>query len=157
MKHFSRPSHRTQMQGPNGSRLPADTHSLPAFVCNTLFEPGREVGRCSLSPPPFYPPPNVCVCVSGCQVDCFVGVPTEVRFSLVPFYHLLYDLGDPLSYPNLECEGQKDGPHRWPWCVCTVRDRGLRHRETVKSTVAGNDLGPSDQTSHFGVHTFTMA
>lgn len=44
----------------------------------------------------------VCVCASGCQVDCFVGVLTEVRFSPVPFYHLLYGLGDLLSDPNLK-------------------------------------------------------
>lgn len=60
------------MQGPNGSRLPADTHSLPAFVCNTLFEPGREVGRCSLSPPPFYPPLRMYVCV--CQVVKWIAL-----------------------------------------------------------------------------------
>lgn len=75
------------MQGPNGSRLPADTHSLPAFVCNTLFEPGREVGRCSLSPPPFYPPECMCVCVRlSSGLLCWCAHRSEVQSSsLLPF------------------------------------------------------------------------
>lgn len=37
--------------------------------------------------------------------------------------------------------------------VCMVRGRGLRHHDIVKST---DDSGPSNQTSNFGVLTFTM-
>lgn len=41
--------------------------------------------------------------------------------------------------------------------LCMVQGRGLGHHEIVKSTMARNDLGPSDKTSNLGVHTFTMA
>lgn len=92
---------------------------------------------------------SVCVCLRmSSGLLCWCAHRSEVQSSsLLPF--AIWPWG-PLVRPKPKV-GLVDGLG-----VCMVQERGLRCHETVKSTVAGNDLGPSDQTSNFNVHTFTM-